>query len=84
MASDEWDVIAARSVHIKKGSTSKTDRFLMREAVPHMDVAEYKQLYRNTLDARCIEAMFSDGQKSMVLDRMEVRCDTDIGACNQR
>lgn len=75
---DDGDVVATRSTHKEGGSASSTDPFVRRETVPHWDLAEYRRLYPNTLDARRFGAVSDDGQNSVVSDRLEFCCDTDV------
>lgn len=84
MASDDREVPATRSAHEEGGSTLATSCFVVRETVPHLDVAVYRRLNPNTLDATCFVAMFSDGRNSAMFDRLGICSDTYIGAWNPR
>lgn len=84
MASDNKDVVATQSAHEEGGSTLAADCFVEREILPHRDVAEYKRLHPNTLDARRFKAMFNDERNSTMFDRLEVCRDTNIGARSRR
>lgn len=52
------------------GDASAMSCFVVRQAVLHWDVAEYRRLYLSMLDARCFGAKFSDEQKSRMYGRM--------------
>lgn len=79
MASEHENVAAARPAYEGAGNVSTTSRFVVRETALHWDVAVYRRLYLNMLDARCFGVRFSDGRSFTMFDRMEARRDTDIG-----
>lgn len=77
---DEGSAAACSSQGAVDGGTSTTTRFVVRKPVPHWSVAEFKRLYPNMLDARRFMVMFSDGRNALMLGRVGIRCDTEIGA----
>lgn len=52
----------------------------INRGVPGWSVIEYKTRYADTLDARRFGAMFLDESNAFMVDRRNVRRDTDIGA----
>lgn len=85
MASSDGYAAAARSLRDGAGSsTSATSCIMVQETVPHWDVAEHRQLYKNIRPAKLFGAMFSYRQSSTMCDPLWVRCKTDIGAWNRK
>lgn len=76
--------MSTRSSQEEGGNASTTSCFVVRETVPRWDVARYRRLYPNTLDARRLGAMFSNERISRLLDCLEICRDTNTGAWNQR
>lgn len=72
----------ASSRDVVECNTSATRRVVVRETVPHWNVANYWRLYPNTLDARRFGAMLSVERNCITFDCLAVRGDRDIGAWN--
>lgn len=84
IASDDKEGAATRTSRYGGGNGSTTTCFVVRESVPHLDVAAYNRQYANTLNASRFAAMFSDGQISTMFDLKVIRRETDICAWNQK
>lgn len=84
MASDNTDVAATHLAYEEGGSTCALDRFVVRQSVPHWNVADYRRLHLNKLEARRFGARLSDWQKSSIFNRLELRRDTGIAVWNRR
>lgn len=73
MASDDKDVVVTRLANEEGGKEFTKSCIVVRETVPHWNVAEDRRLHQNTLNAERVDVLFGDGWSFTMFGSMSVR-----------